>query len=204
MDIFFDESGDTGWGPGGSHCIVLCAMAAHSTQEVKRAVRRVKKKHRIPAAVELHASQMQPQIMEDLLRRLADLPIEIRATIVNKSKVVPRLRENPNILYNYGCRWALCKHIAAQTQVRLFMDSRISRVARSAESLPDYLRTQIWGELRSDVELDILMRDSAHVLGLQAVDAVANAIFKKHERGQAWAYDLIRKGVVNEFVLFGD
>lgn len=204
MDIFFDESGDVGWGLGGSRCIVLCAMATDSPQQVKRAVKRAKKKHRIPADVELHASQMQPRIMEDLLRRLADLPIEIRATIINKSKVVPRLRENPNILYNYACRWALCQHIAAQTQVRLFMDSRITRVARSAESLPDYLRTQIWGEIGSDVDLEILMSDSAHVLGLQAVDAVANAIFKKHERGETWAYDLIRKRMADEFVLFRD
>ncbi len=201
-DIFLDESGDLGWGLGGSTYLVLCAVASESPDSIKRAVRRVKRKHRIPGSVELHASGSQPQLLEDLLRRLAQLDIAVMTTVVHKPNVVPKLRVNPNILYNYASRWTLCKYIAAQDHARLFIDRRISRMSRRALSLPDYLRTQIWAELRSDVDLEIRMCDSAHVLGIQAADFVANAIFKKYERGQTWAYNLIGRKVGDEFVLF--
>jgi len=204
--IYLDESGDLGFSPGSSKYFVITFIAIKDNTPLKRAVRKVKKKHRLAPSFELKGNTTPPKIKEDLLKRIASLDIEIYAIVMKKSKVSKRLRQDTNILYNYVLGRIVVPYICEPSQaqesvVTIVVDRRVVSIT-SGFKLDEYLAYKVWYENLAEVDIEILHEDSKWTLSLQAADVVCNSIFRKYESGDERFYNLIRGKIKEEQQLF--
>ena len=101
MYVYLDESGDLGFGQGGTKYFTIAFVVMRDPIHFIRCVKEVKIKHNIPRDVELKGNTTREVIKKDLLGRLQKLDIEVYAITVRKENVEPTLRKDTNILYNY-------------------------------------------------------------------------------------------------------
>lgn len=202
MTIYLDESGDLGFESGGSDYFVITFIAVENKTVLKRAVRKVRRKHRLPQGIELKGSGTSSKIKKDLLKRLTKLDFSVYTIVMKKANVYPRLRQDTNILYNYVAGLIMVPYIKKQNYVSIVADRRIVSVT-SGFKLNEYLIYKVWYELRADVEMHIQHEDSKWAYGIQAVDVVCNSrIFRKYESGDERFYNLISGKIKEEQQLF--
>lgn len=87
MVIYLDESGDLGFGKGATKNFVILFMVANNEIDLKRQVRRVKKKHKIPRGVEIKAATSSPRLRREMLKSVAQTDTEIYSIITYKPRV---------------------------------------------------------------------------------------------------------------------
>lgn len=201
MIIYLDESGDLGFSLRSSDYFVISFLTAKDKTLLKRAVRKVKKKHRLAPGFELKGNTTPPRIKEDLLKRIAKLDIDIHTIVMNKAKVTPRLRQDTNILYNYVLGRIVVPYICKQSVVTIMVDRRVVSVT-SGFKLNEYLAYKVWYENLADVDMHIQHEDSKWTLGIQAADVVCNSIFRKYESRDERFYNLIEGRIKEEQQLF--
>ena len=187
--FYLDESGDLGFGDGGSGHFVIAAICIDRGEQdhLKRLVRRFKSSLNIPATVELKASASKALDRDRFCQKLAALECSVHHIVVNKSKVKAELRRDTNILYNYITGLLLAPMMCSLLQAHVQLDCRTIKVA-SGNSLSEYLRIKLWCEMSSVVNVELSFPDSRQSLGIQAADFVANAVFRKYERGDSSGY----------------
>ena len=190
--LYLDESGDLGFGEGASDHFVIAAVCVDRGKQdhLKRLIRRFKASRSIPHSVELKASTSRAADRDILCRKLAELTCSVHYIVVNKSKVKTELRRDTNILYNYVTGLMLAPMLRLLRQARVEMDRRTIKVA-SGNSLSEYLRIKLWCEMNAPVNVTLSFPDSRESLGIQVADFVANAVFRKYERGDSCGYDAL-------------
>ena len=204
--IYVNESGDLGFGQGGSKYFAIAFFETKSPIEVKRVVRRVKKKYKIPREVEMKANTTKRKIKIDLLRKLSKLSIEIQSITVRKENVDLKLRQDTNILYNYMVGLSLGERIVRSeprnAELIIVVDKRIISVT-SGFKFNEYLKYKIWYEKeRKDIDLQIWHLDSCKVYGLEAIDNIVNAIFKKYNSADTELFNIIKRKITYDKTLF--
>lgn len=188
--FYIDESGDLGFAPGSSRYFVIGVVCVDSDEQklIKRYVRRFRAKKGLGRKVELHASETKTVDRVHFCQGLARLPCSIHYLVLNKAKIKPELRRDKNILYNFLCGLVLPPLMSVMQQATIHMDCRNIKVA-SGNSLHDYLRVKLWGEMNASVDVQFGYFDSRESEGIQAADLVANAVYRRYERGDSRAYD---------------
>ena len=206
MFIYLDESGDLGFSsesPTGFFTIAF--IAPEDPVRMKRCVRRVKVKYGIPSSAELKGAATRPEIKQDLLSRLAQLPIEVHASTVRKANVDEKLRRDTNILYNYMVGLSLVERILEappNSTVTVTVDRRITATT-AGFNFDKYVRYKVWYEKgRRDIEIRLAHVDSHQSLGVQAIDIVCNTVFRHHQRGETALLDVIRPKIRTDKKLF--
>ncbi len=204
--LYLDESGDVGFGLGGTKYLVVAFLSVPRKYDLLRAIRRIKEKMGIPASEELKGSSLVWAQRRQVLEAVARVDLSIHAIIIRKAGVRKHLRENPNVLYNYALQMPLVDHIknSRLDKVSLVIDQRTQKVTGSGWQLDHYLRVKLMAEEELDVEFSCHHVDSHNSLGVQAADVVANAIGRKYEKGQAWGYNLVACRVARERQLYFD
>jgi hypothetical protein len=202
--LYLDESGDLGFGVGGSSYLAIAFLSTTQPAVLKRAVRRAKQKLGIPAAVELKGSGLSWPQRREVLGRVAKLDLSIHAVIVKKAGVYPRLRQDQNLIYNYAAHFPFAAHIRGgrMDSVVVVVDQRTKKILSGGLELGRYLKMKIWAEEGLDTDLRFHYVESHNSLGIQAADVVANAIWRKYERGQNWGYEIIQQMIADERRLF--
>ena len=190
MVIYLDESGDLGFVQGGSDFFVITFIAVPESKHLKRIVRNIKKARNLPVTYEFHGSKTPKATKIALLQSLSGADIEVHCIVMKKANVMPHLRNDENILYNYVVCSVLVPYIIALKSVSIVLDRRILKVA-SAMELEEYLNYRVRYEEQADVKMHIQHADSITSLGIQAVDVICNSIFKKYELRDSSYYDLI-------------
>lgn len=183
---------------------MVALMSSNSKDQIRRVVKRVKEKSNIPPSVELKAFPSRPEIKREILSRLANLNIEIRAIILDKQNVSDRLKKDENILYNYVSGLLLVPYILKQTRVAIIADKRVTKIT-SGFDFDRYLRYKIYYEnyeSSNKVQMEIDLKESHKVGGLQAIDFVCNGIFRRYEKRDSYYYNLIKSKIVEEKDLF--
>lgn len=205
MHIYLDESGDLGFGEGGSKYFTIAFIATTDPVSLKRCVKRVKMKYHIPREVELKGNTTRPIIKKDLLSRLSRLELEIHAITVMKENVQPKLRRDPNILYNYMVGLSLIKRILEEpenSKVIITIDRRIISIT-SGFKFNEYVRYKVWYEAgRQDIDLEINHLDSHRSYEIQGADIICNSIFKKYNSNQYDLFNIIQNKVKSDKRLF--
>ncbi len=207
MYIYLDESVDLGFdfSGGSTTCFTIAFAILEKPDLLKRCVKKVKMKYRIPINVELKGSITNPQIKLDLLERISKLPIEIHSITVKKENVAQKLRTDTNILYNYMVGLSLAEKILqsqSNFKIIVVVDKRITSIT-SGFNFNEYLRYKIWFEgKREDIDLHINQVDSHSSYGIQSIDIITNSIFKKHESNVGQFYDVISGKIRDEKNLF--
>jgi len=205
MYVFLDESGDLGFGQGGTKYFTIAFVATENPVQFRRAVKKIKIKYNIPHNIELKGNTTRELIKRDLLSRFVKLDIEIHAITVRKENVEPKLRRDTNILYNYVVGLSLVERILAEPQnakVIINVDRRIIAIT-SGFNFNEYLRYKIWYEKeRRDIDLNIHHLDSHEAYAIQGIDIICNSIFKKYNSNNYTLFSIIQSKVKSDKRLF--
>jgi len=204
--IYLDESGDLGFSGGGSKYFTIAYFITENKDKINRVVKRIKQKYKIPKAVELKAYNTKHEIKADLLEKLSELQIEIQSITVKKRNVRPKLRKDTNILYNYMVGLSLADKLAHlktdNTKIIIIVDKRIISVENGFK-INEYLQYKLWYEKRKEnIDFEIYHLESHLVYGLQAIDNITNAIFKKYNSSKFKLYNIIQKKITSNKKLF--
>ena len=205
MYVYLDESGDLGFGQGGSRYFTIAFVIMKDPTNFIRRVKEIKIKYKIPRDVELKGFTTEEIIKEDLLNRFTKLEIEVHAITVRKKNVEVKLRKDTNILYNYVVGLSLVERILqepANSQVIVNVDRRIISIT-SGFKFNEYLRYKIWYEKeRRDIDLNIHHLDSHQAYAIQGIDVICNSIFRKYNSNNYKLFNIIRDKVKSDRRLF--
>jgi hypothetical protein len=123
---------------------------------------------------------------------------------LNKEKVYTRLKEEKAVLYNYVSNILLDRIYSKQI---ISIDKKVELIASRKETnkflnenFKNYLKRQLQNNYK--LALDIVIKTPSEEKGLQAVDFVSWAIFRKYEYGDDSYYNIIRGKIVEENPLF--
>lgn len=204
MYIYLDESGDLGFGQGGSKYFTIAFSVMKNPIPFRRYVKKVKIKHNIPRDVELKGNTTRLFIKEELLNKFAGLEIEVHAITVKKANVLPKLRRNTNILYNYMVGLSLAERILAEKlpiKVSINIDRRVISVP--ALQIEEYLKSKIWLEgKRLDIDIKINHLDSHEAYAIQGIDIICNSVFRKYNWNNYRLFNIIQSKVKSDKKLF--
>ena len=209
--IFLDESGDLGFDfrkKGTSkYFIVTFLFIPDGSGPIEKIVKKThselakKLKRRIGV---LHATNEKPVTRQRLLRRIAEKECAVMAIYLNKKKVHTRLQDEKQVLYNYVTNILLDRIL---TKKIVSPDGPIDLVASRRETnkflnenFRDYLQRQIKNNHKGIMKISI--KTPAEEKGLQAVDFLSWAFFRKYEAGDDSYYNLFKARVVEESPLF--
>lgn len=199
MNIYLDESGDTGWildqpyKKGGSSrflVIAACLVIPENDHKTERIVRNLYKHRKWEPTKEKKWAQMSLDARLDFATSAAKLlkttqGVWLRVIVVDKKNVEAHIRQDPNKLYNYMVKLLLIEEMASHERVTFTPDPRSIKV-ESGNSLHDYLQTELWFTQKSKTVLETTPRDSRHCLNLQFADMVAGVV-QSHFEFQASA-----------------
>lgn len=194
---FMDESGTVGASTG-THFFIVAALATPNPREIEKPVRRVLKKYG-PSLVsgEVKAADFEEPVIRRLLSEISEREITIVATIVDQRaiRIPPRDMED---IYRQAVA-ATVRNLADEfPRLELTIDKRYTN---------PHLRRLLEKAIRDEVEnlprqnIVIWQENSASSKGLQAVDAVAWALFEKYERGDLRFYDVIAPNIAKETLI---
>jgi hypothetical protein len=132
--------------------------------------------------------------------------MEVHAIVCNKSKVAEDLRDHTKMLYNYVCRLIVePATLNMGGEINLIVDKRTKKksVRRKFDTYLQEMITQKALTLGdTGISIKITHKDSCNDRGLQAVDFIANAIYRKYEHGDLQYYDIIKDKITTEKKLF--
>ena len=199
--IYLDESGDLGFNKGSSKYFVIffIAMNVKTNLILKRKIKKIKKKHKIGKDVEIKGNKSNHSLRTDVLNEICSLPIEIYSITTKKQGINKSLRKDTNIFYNYMVNLILVPYIEQSkiSNLCLIADLRINKVSKGMR-FGDYLKYKLFFENKLyKIKLDIKYLDSFSSYGLQAVDFIANSIFKSYEQAND-RYRIALKGSIIE------
>jgi len=203
--VYLDESGDLGFGQGGTKYFTIAFVIVEGPIPFRRCVKRVKIKYCIARDVELKGSTTSEAIKKDLLNKFLKLDIEVHAITVKKRNVEAKLRRDTNILYNYMVGLSLVERILEEpkgAKVIINVDRRITSII-SGFKFNEYLKYKIWYERgRGDIDLNIHHLDSREAYAIQGVDIICNSIFKKYSSNNYSLFNVIQSKVKTDRKLF--
>ena len=207
--IFLDESGDLGFNfskKGTTKYFVITFLFAHNKRLIEKIVKSIhlglRKKYKKIGI--LHACKEEPVTKRKLLRLLSQKDCAIMTIYLNKEKVYTRLKEEKAVLYNYVSNILLDRIYSKQI---ISIDKKVELIASRKETnkflnenFKNYLKRQLQNNYK--LALDIVIKTPSEEKGLQAVDFVSWAIFRKYEYGDDSYYNIIRGKIVEENPLF--
>jgi hypothetical protein len=206
MVVFLDESGDLGWtfdkpnGNGGSSRYITIAGIVVDEEQlkyVKRFIAELYKKYNLTPKIEKKGANFSDAdatyITANLSKVIAKAPtFRVISITAKKENVVPRLREDCNIFYNYMLGVMLPDTFRHHTDFNLTLDKRTIKVDHG-NNFEAYIKTKCWGELNMDVNISCQYDPSDKNEGIWMADWMANWIYRKYENGQDSAYNELRK-----------
>ena len=196
--IYLDESGDLGWNMhdpyqhgGSSRMLTLAAICLPEgkAKYIQRIVRALYVKRKRPLKNELKSVDLNTADKELFLNLVAKLLIEhkdiqLRSITVHKEFVNNKMKNDPNVLYNYMIKCLLLKPICGSKFVD-FMPDRRSEKVNTKWNMGEYLN-QIILEHSIENEVNnqycnVIPMDSSKCLELQFIDFYAGLIWSAYE-----------------------
>lgn len=199
--IYLDESGELGFAHRSSKFFVIATLATENPKRLKNRVRKVKKKifdagwplNREIKGTSLFGSHNDTSIPQSIIDNKDDYVVQflnaalfdeskVHFSIVRKSRIAQHIRDaDYGIAYNFYTGKLLTRAYAHfQGDIDLTVDQR-SKETHHKLPFDGYVKTQIITECNHSSKLVISHRESHDVIGLQAVDFISWAIFRKFE-----------------------
>lgn len=199
--IYVDESGDLGFGEGGSSHFLIAAVTVRNRESVARPRPDTCKRFGLKRADELHAHALLDATRRYALSRLAAQQVDIRAIIATKNRL-RTLRESDNFVWNYLAAQLLSRHIVGLNNPMIYVDAR--SVATSAPNeFPDYprmkTRERAFENGEGNVRFDLEYKDSKRSPGIQMADLCAYAFNRRYAHNDSADHDIIVDRIVVEW-----
>lgn len=207
MYIFLDESGDLGFGERSSKWFLFTLVVVDDPRKLERVIksarRSLKKKHKHSFS-ELHAYNCDDITRRRVLTKLAELDISVVSTILNKQKVYVDLQNQKNHLYNFTANIVLdrlinTKLIDGGKYISLVVDRKDTK-KHLRDNFISYITEAM--KQRRGGGFEMTLAASHDEKGLQAVDFISWAIFRKYESGDFEFYEIIKNKIIDERLLF--
>ena len=210
--IFIDESGDLGFNfnkkKTSKYFVVTFLFAENKTpldKIVKKTFKGFSKKEVQTHTGVLHAYKELPKTRQKVLSLFQEQKVGSVITIyLNKNKVYTKLKDEKQVLYNYVTNILLdrvCTKKLIPIKEKIFIiASRRETNKFLNENFSNYITAQATGNHKLNVEVEI--RPPSREKGLQIVDMLSWAIFRKYEHGDESYYNLIKSEIVEENALF--
>jgi len=205
--IFLDESGDLGFGKRSSKWFLFTLVVVDDERVLERVVKKVwraiRRKHKHVG--ELHASHEKSITRTRMLQMLSGIEnLKIMAIIFNKNKVHTDLQNQKNYLYNYTANIILDRlinmnHIDRDQRISLIVDRKDTK-KNLRENFISYITNAMRKRERNKFKMSLAT--SHDEKGLQAVDFISWAIFRKYEKGDFEFYEIIKSKIIDERLLF--
>jgi hypothetical protein len=207
--IFIDESGDLGFDfgkKGTTSFFLITFLFTSNKRSIEKCVKKVhaglrKKYKRIGV---LHAYKEEKTTRKRLLKMLTARDCRIMTILLNKRKVYTRLQDEKAVLYNFVTN-ILLDRILAKKLVKT--DNAIEIIASRKETskflnrnFKTYLESQL--SRYHGVSVRISIKTPSEEKGLQAVEFISWAVFRKYEHRDETYYRLIKKRIIEENPLF--
>ena len=205
--IFMDESGDMGFGKRSSKWFLFTLVVVEDMRKIEKIVKKVrrglKKKYKHQYS-ELHAYHCDDITRTRVLKEIALLDLFVVTTILNKKKVHIDLQNQKTYLYNYTANIILDRLINTNLidknqHISLVVDRKDTK-----KNLKDNFISYITNAMhkRDHKNFKMSLSASHDEKGLQAVDFISWAIFRKYEKGEYEFYEIIKNKIVDEKLLF--
>lgn len=205
--IFLDESGDLGFSKKSSKWFLFTLVIVDDPRGLERVIKKVrkslKKKHRHKFS-ELHAYHADDITRTRVLKNLSELDISVVTTILNKKKVHIDLQNQKNYLYNYTANIILDRMI----NTNLFDNTGHISLVVDRKDTKKHLRDNFISYITDAMKkrragsFKMSLAASHDEKGLQAVDFISWAIFRKYEKGDYEFYEIIKSKIIGENLLF--
>lgn len=208
--LFLDESGDLGFDftkdKTTKYFIITC-LFADNKRPIEKVVRKVhrtlRRTHIRKSGGIIHAYREDDVTRQRTLKWLNEKECIAMAIYLNKSKVYTTLQEEQTILYNYVTNILLdrifSRNYIKTDSVQLVASKRETNKFLN-ENFTNYVTKQINKNNGSKVQ--VVIKTPHQEKGLQAVDFISWAIFRKYEYGDDSYYNLIKESIVEENALF--
>jgi len=189
---FLDEAGDVGYGAGASGKFIVVVVVVGRPERLRKAVTKTRKALRkgLRNIPEMKAALGDPRLTQKLLTRAAEIGFDGVAVVINKG-FFPRPQDIED-LYRYACVRAVREALEQFGPLTVTLDKRDKTEERRRR-----LNQAINASVEDlDTPLSLQHVESHRERVLQVADAVAWALFQKHERGDETFWQIIRGKVV--------
>jgi len=204
MLVFLDESGDLGWtfdkpnrGGGSSRFITISGIVIDEQhlKYVNRYISDLYRKYKLTPKIEkkgCNFSDSESTYIVTNLKKVIDKAPSLRIISITakKEKVLPKLREDCNIFYNYMLGVLLPDTIRHHDKIKIVLDKRTIKVDHG-NNFEAYIKTKCWGELDLAADIDCEYDSSDKNEGIWMADWMANWIWRKYEDNQTTAYNVL-------------
>lgn len=209
--LFIDESGDIGLKKGSSVWFVITLLVTRDRAIVDgliEGIRTTMEANRDRPVRELHAHRARDWVRADVLAGLAAACADCKVFCValNKQALHDQLRTKGRLLYDYAVDTLLdhlhaAKLIPPEEDIELVIDEHGANamIRRKFEHYVDE-NLEAWGPGGATVRA----RPSYADAGLQAVDFISWALFRKYEHGDTHFYDMIKSNIADEHIIPSD
>ena len=207
--IFADESGDFVFGrnPRNSKYFIICTVHMESCEIGSHLLdlRRQLAMDGQELGPYFHATEDKQPVRDRVYDLIAQFPVKIQATIMEKSKAQPQVKTSRARFYQYG--WL---YHAKHGIVRAGLLNPEDRVLVTTASIGTKKDQEAFTVGVHDVFQQVLPREQWKTLFcrcetdpcLQITDYCTWAVMRKWERGDGRSYDLIRNKVTYEYDLW--
>lgn len=205
--IFLDESGDLGFKKSSSKWFIVTLVITNNHRPLEKAIKKTRNELRkkYKNISEMHAYHCDPSTRKKILRLLSKIDdLKVICVILNKQKVYVDLQSQKNLLYNYTANILLDrlnskKIINGDDELYLCFDRKDTN-KNIRENFEKYITQTMKKWRKGNVKLDL--KSSYESKGLQAVDFISWAIFRKYELNDREYYDIISNKIIGESYLF--
>ena len=203
--IFADEVGCFNFSrnQGASKYYIVCTISCRSCADLGSTLLDLRRQlvwENAPIGEYFHASEDKQVVRDRVFKALQKHDFSIQATIMEKSKALPRIRPTHHRFYQYG--WFYHFKHAAPKIIRSVTELHITTAsvgthkgqARFSEAVNDVVQQVLGGGRAHRTNFCRSIADPC----LQATDYCTWAIQKKWEANNVRSYDLIKDRIVHE------
>ncbi len=208
--MFLDESGDLGFNlnrKGTSRYFLVTIITTkdkdHLNRIVKKTIRGLSDKNRKKHSGVLHAYKESPRTRKKLLDFLFENEtLRVGLIYMDKVSMSKVSKYKKHILYNqmievlFGCVYKNIKVVTGENINLIVSKRETNKLLNKNFNL--YIERNILNSHGVNLIIDI--ENTSSEKGLQVVDMVSWAIFRKYEYGDTSYYDLIKERIVEEFL----
>ena len=206
MYIYLDESGDLGFDfkkKGTSKHFLITVLLTREPKKIANCIKHLKedalqKKYKKIPEIKFNNS---PEVFRKrVIQKLSAQEIFILVFCLNKIKIVNKLHDKKDKVYNYVTGLLFDKILnATNPDEELIMTVDKVKVGKiQMEDFNFYLGLKLFMAGQQDRKLKVIHVDSQKDRCIQAVDFISGSIFRKYEFRNLNLYDLIRSKIISE------
>jgi hypothetical protein len=206
MYIYLDESGDLGFDfkkKGTSKHFLITVLLTREPKKIANCIKHLKedalqKKYKKIPEIKFNNS---PEVFRKrVIQKLSAQEIFILVFCLNKIKIVNKLHDKKDKVYNYVTGLLFDKILnATNPGEELIMTVDKVKVGKiQMEDFNFYLGLKLFMAGQQDRKLKVIHVDSQKDRCIQPVDFVSGSVFRKYEFGSLNLYNLIKNKIISE------